>query len=283
VCGEKVLEKEKKKRKASDFDDREAYSQSPVKVLTTRFLPNSSHLLPTSLIANLHIITMIDTTTTSTTTRRRRRVGSARRARQQRTSRRCHSLLASIPENDPSSSEQDELSDKSRTLENGSPTSVRQRCLSPFDYPAASAGFHRNSSLDLSSRSGSDSPTEDEDALLLRSLVNSERTRRGLEPYSSSPSLHRLATKHAQCMAARGTVHHSAKSLEELMARLSSETVAENIQRGDSCVQEMHRDTMLQRGTVNRANVLSSHFSEFGAAVATGADGKLYICQLFRG
>jgi hypothetical protein len=82
-------------------------------------------------------------------------------------------------------------------------------------------------------------------------------------------------------MATEGTMHHSVSTIEELKILLVGMEVAENIQRGDN-VSEMHMETMQQRGCINRYNVLSTFFSEFGYGLAVGKDGKVYCCQLFR-
>jgi hypothetical protein len=82
-------------------------------------------------------------------------------------------------------------------------------------------------------------------------------------------------------MATEGTVYHSVSTIEELKVLLAGMDVAENIQRGDN-VNAMHIETMQQRDCINRYNVLSTYFSEFGYGLAVGKDGKVYCCQLFR-
>jgi uncharacterized protein YkwD len=111
-------------------------------------------------------------------------------------------------------------------------------------------------------------------------LVNQDRRLHLLPPYRSSAFLDRLAARHAANMAQVQAVFHSVRSVHELMERLANDQVAENIQRGDGIVQ-MHEDTM-NSPCINRTNILSASFNEFGSAVALGQDGKLYSCQLFR-
>lgn len=111
-------------------------------------------------------------------------------------------------------------------------------------------------------------------------LVNKERRKRNLSLFKSSDFLNTLAQAQVVRMAESGSVFHSVGCIQELMLMLSSESVAENIQRGDSLA-TMHMETM-KESTINRANLLSKHFNEFGSAVAMGKDGKLYSCQLFR-
>jgi hypothetical protein len=44
----------------------------------------------------------------------------------------------------------------------------------------------------------------------------------------------------------------------------------------------MHAETMHHAHAINRSNILSPYFIEFGYAVSVGDVGKLYSCQLFR-
>jgi uncharacterized protein YkwD len=116
-------------------------------------------------------------------------------------------------------------------------------------------------------------------------LVNQDRRFHMLPPYRSSDVLDQLAARHAIAMARAQSVFHSVQTIAELMERLQNDRVAENIQRGDGIVQ-MHEDTMNYSTSsppcINRTNILSGSFNEFGSAVALGGDGKLYSCQLFR-
>lgn len=112
-------------------------------------------------------------------------------------------------------------------------------------------------------------------------VVNEERSFRGLEPFRCSHWLNQLASQQASAMAITGNVFHSVTTIDELVLLLSSTEVAENIQRGDS-VEGMHRETMNNVNAINRSNLLSTYFSEFGCGFAIGRDGKLYSCQLFR-
>jgi hypothetical protein len=75
--------------------------------------------------------------------------------------------------------------------------------------------------------------------------------------------------------------HRVSFCVEELKDLLAGMDVAGNIQRGDN-MNEMHIETMQQRDSINRYNVLSAHFSEFGYGLAMGKDGKVHCCQLFR-
>ena len=113
-------------------------------------------------------------------------------------------------------------------------------------------------------------------------LVNLERRRQGRHPLRSSSSLDDLAHRQAKSMAQSCRVFHSVSCIEELMLSLSSKYVAENVQRGID-VAAMHEETMSATNeTINRANILSKCFDEFGSGSAMGEDGRVYICQVFR-
>jgi len=112
-------------------------------------------------------------------------------------------------------------------------------------------------------------------------LVNHERARRNLPPMKAASDLYQLAEKHCQNMADHQTVFHSVRSIDELVAKVQAPHAAESIQRGDS-VLDMHYETLSQRRSVNYCNVVSTVFTEFGAAACRGSDGKMYLCQLFR-
>jgi len=82
-------------------------------------------------------------------------------------------------------------------------------------------------------------------------------------------------------MAEQSTVFHSVTSIQQLVELLQAPHAAESIQRGNS-LPDMHYETVSQRRSVNYCNLVSTVFTEFGAATCRGKDGKLYQCQLFR-
>jgi hypothetical protein len=102
-----------------------------------------------------------------------------------------------------------------------------------------------------------------------------------LHSFQLSPMLMQAASQQATAMARIQTVFHSVPTIQELQLLLASDQVAENVQRGDS-IPEMHAETMHHANAINRSNILSPYFVEFGCAVSVGDDGKLYSCQLFR-
>jgi uncharacterized protein YkwD len=122
---------------------------------------------------------------------------------------------------------------------------------------------------------------DDDDDVTPFELVTYERRKRGLLPFRLSRELNHLASQQAYRMAMDGKVYHSVSTVDELKILLMGNDVAENIHRGDT-MSTMHAETMRQSSCINRSNVLSIYFSDFGYGLATGRDGKLYCCQLFR-
>jgi uncharacterized protein YkwD len=122
---------------------------------------------------------------------------------------------------------------------------------------------------------------DDYDDVTPYELINYERKKRGLLPFRLSRRLNELASQQAHQMAMRCKVHHSVTTVDELKQLLKGNDVAENIHRGDT-TSTIHTETMRQLSCVNRSNILSIYFSDFGYGVATGRDGMLYCCQLFR-
>jgi len=108
------------------------------------------------------------------------------------------------------------------------------------------------------------------------SLINQERLKNNLPAMKRSSYLEQLAKAHARSMASRCNVVHSANNAKELGKRLKSDVVGENVQSGKS-IRGMHA----AQSEVLRQNILGD-FNQYGMGTARGADGKLYLCQLFR-
>jgi uncharacterized protein YkwD len=117
----------------------------------------------------------------------------------------------------------------------------------------------------------------------LAMLIDKERRQKKLYPLQRSPELDFLAREHCRTMANNGSVYHSVKTVYELQNKLSSPCVGENIQRGTT-VCNIYRSMMTNPiHTINRANVLSAKFTEYGSAIYIGkTDSKMYSCQFFR-
>ena len=114
-------------------------------------------------------------------------------------------------------------------------------------------------------------------------LINRERILAGLPPLKRSVRLDDLARAHAQVMADNTTVQPSVPNIERLQEKLKAPRVGENTLRGAS-IRSIHQEMMTNpENPYCRGNLLAANFTEFGMGTAVGADGKLYLCQLFSG
>ena len=111
-------------------------------------------------------------------------------------------------------------------------------------------------------------------------MVNDLRKEHHVPPLVRSRELDDFARSHAETMAKNLSLTHSVEETESLQQILGSEFVGENIQRGDS-IKGMHSTTVSRR-SAQFWNLVSGDFTQFGMATARGADGKLYMCQVFR-
>merc|ERR1712194_564223 len=99
-------------------------------------------------------------------------------------------------------------------------------------------------------------------------LINRERMKRGLKPYTRNIAMDDVARKSALAMV-------ESNGLNPLPA-----TYVGNVLRGES-IRSIHRSTMLQKQGRERENLLNPYFQDFGVGTAKGEDGMLYMCQLF--
>lgn len=109
--------------------------------------------------------------------------------------------------------------------------------------------------------------------------VNRERAAAGAPPLVLSPELNEAAQKHAEDMLARSYYNHD--SPEGLQPRdrvrqtgYTARTVAENIARGATTVEEAMQGWLQSRG--HRANLLHAGFSEMGVGCAVGRNSVGY-------
>jgi hypothetical protein len=99
-------------------------------------------------------------------------------------------------------------------------------------------------------------------------LINRERMKRGLRPLSRNSTMDELAREHANKMA-------SSKGCSPIQT-----TFVGNVLRGES-IRSIHRITMQHKDGRERYNILNPYFQDFGVGTSKGADGMLYMCQLF--
>jgi uncharacterized protein YkwD len=111
----------------------------------------------------------------------------------------------------------------------------------------------------------------------LRTMVNAERSSRGISTLGNSDDLTNKAGNHAEAMAARRDLFHS-----NLWSGLSSRwsRVSENVGRARD-VQAAHAAFM--RSASHRANILDGRMRSLGVGVALGKDGYVYVVEVFAG
>lgn len=110
------------------------------------------------------------------------------------------------------------------------------------------------------------------------SLANNFRSRNGVAPLAQAGDANAKAQQHANDMAARGDIYHSSSMSSGLEPGWSS--VGENVGVAGS-VSEV--ESMFEQSSTHRANLLNSGYNQIGAGVAQGADGRIYVCQIFVG
>ena len=108
------------------------------------------------------------------------------------------------------------------------------------------------------------------------SLANKERANRGLRSYSVASDLVTVARRHAQRMAAKGTIYHNSNLGSEVGGW---QAVGENVGMGGS-VSSIHQAFM--NSASHRANILDGDFTQVGMGTAYDGKGVLYVTQVFR-
>jgi uncharacterized protein YkwD len=110
-------------------------------------------------------------------------------------------------------------------------------------------------------------------------LVNKERICRHIPALHRRLELDQLAKERADIMAKAGKVHRGEKA--HMLSRLMPcNSFAENAGTGMS-IQEIHY-RMLSTDT-DVKNMINKDFSEFGIGTSLGRNGKIYLCQVFKG
>jgi uncharacterized protein YkwD len=114
-------------------------------------------------------------------------------------------------------------------------------------------------------------------------MVNQERTKRVIAPLTRLAELDTIAREHAAAMAAQGKLFHSDPA--EIHAKFNqhhrfSRRMGENVACGAN-IREIH--TQMMKIPTDKHNILHRRYTHFGMGTANGQDGKLYLCQVFRG
>ena len=108
------------------------------------------------------------------------------------------------------------------------------------------------------------------------SRANSARDAAGRSAYAVRADLVAVARRHAARMAARQSIWHNPNLGSEVDNWVN---VGENVGMGDTV--EVIHDAFMNSPT-HRANILDRDFREIGVGTAMGADGKIYVAQVFR-
>ena len=108
------------------------------------------------------------------------------------------------------------------------------------------------------------------------SRTNSARQANGRSSYAVRSDLVSVARRHAQRMAAKGTIYHNPNLASEVSGWRA---VGENVGMGGN-VKSIHDAFM--NSTHHRANILDRDFTEVGIGTATDSDGVLYVAEVFR-
>jgi uncharacterized protein YkwD len=111
-------------------------------------------------------------------------------------------------------------------------------------------------------------------------MVNKARSAKLIAPLHRLTELDEIARQHAERMAAEADVFHSSPSTIQEQFHRPCRRLGENVAKGAD-IHSIHAK-MLQN-TANRNNILDRRFTHMGMATSKGADGSLYLCQVFRG
>jgi len=110
--------------------------------------------------------------------------------------------------------------------------------------------------------------------------VNQERTKRVIAPLTRLSELDELAREHATRMASKENLFHSDPAEMHAKFNRFSRRMGENVASGAN-IREIHK-TMMKIPT-DKHNILHRRYTHFGMGTASDKDGKLYLCQVFRG
>ena len=117
-------------------------------------------------------------------------------------------------------------------------------------------------------------------------MVNRARERQAVPPLNRSSDLDALARAHAETMAAaqrdcgEGRAFHADPTEIQAKLKKPSRRIGSNVAIGES-VRHIHQEMMHKKGDYN--NIFDRRYTEVGMGTAVGSDGKIYLCQIFRG
>lgn len=114
-------------------------------------------------------------------------------------------------------------------------------------------------------------------------MINDERIKRTIAPLKRIALMDELAREQAKAMAEEGSLFHSdPKELYEiLVGQEPGRRIGQNVAKGES-VTTIHKNMMTTESLADMNNLLDRRFIGMGIGTAKGADGTLYLCQIFR-
>lgn len=119
-------------------------------------------------------------------------------------------------------------------------------------------------------------------------LINKERQKRNIIPLCREHELEELASDQAQRNAERRGKKHS--DLNNIISKITDPSdfapfrrIGENVCGGKD-IDGIHKKMMTDpRYQADRNNIFDTRFSSFGIGVAICSNGKVYICQIYKG
>mmetsp|Transcript_4051 Transcript_4051/g.6933 ORF Transcript_4051/g.6933 Transcript_4051/m.6933 type:complete len:137 (-) Transcript_4051:179-589(-) len=116
-------------------------------------------------------------------------------------------------------------------------------------------------------------------------MINKDRTKRQVAPLTRLPELDELARQHAAAMAQQGQVFHSMTTMTTTTSSVPGgrfRRMGENVASGSS-IKDIHRE-MMMKSLGDKNNILDRRYTYMGVGTAKSpTDGRLYLCQIFRG
>jgi uncharacterized protein YkwD len=114
-------------------------------------------------------------------------------------------------------------------------------------------------------------------------LVNKARCVEKVPALSRDMELDHIARSHAEIMAMTGIAGHSDPTTQRFKLSGPCRRIGENVAVGKS-IKDVHQEMMESRKRqADRNNILDRRYTSIGVGTAKGKDGRLYVCQVFKG
>jgi uncharacterized protein YkwD len=114
-------------------------------------------------------------------------------------------------------------------------------------------------------------------------LVNKARCVENAPALSRDMELDHIARSHAEIMAMTGIAGHSDPTTLRFKLSGPCRRIGENVAVGTS-IKDVHKEMMESpKRHADKNNILDRRYTCMGVGTSKGKDGKLYICQVFKG